>query len=204
MKMAWREDCHAYLSSNPGKVITRYQFSYLFGRTWARSMTPHNICKGFEFTGIYPVNRHKILPEQKPKPPTLCECTGLNFLTPMRTCSSRSIFTNRDDTRSESFDETLPSESDRSYERTSDPDMIIEEPFTNEELIKFQKRKEEGYDIVTDERYNHWLLLQKEGKVPVVHVQQSQSLMSKVLRASSMPPAIKCPTMEPKSSARES
>ena len=61
LKKAWREECHEYLSSNPGKVITRYQFSYLFGRTWKKGIIPHNIIKGFEVTGIYPVNRYKII-----------------------------------------------------------------------------------------------------------------------------------------------
>ena len=54
LKRAWREECHEYLSNNPGKVITRYQFSYLFGRTWKKGMIPHNIMKGFEVTGILP------------------------------------------------------------------------------------------------------------------------------------------------------
>ena len=31
MKRAWREECHTYLLNNPGKVVTRYQFSSLFG-----------------------------------------------------------------------------------------------------------------------------------------------------------------------------
>ena len=55
-----------YLCEHPGKVISRYQFSYLFGRTWMQAMTPHNICKCFEVTGIYPINCHKILPKKSP------------------------------------------------------------------------------------------------------------------------------------------
>jgi hypothetical protein len=54
MKRAWREECHAFLINNPGKVITRYQFSQLFGQTWLKAMTPCNIIKGFEVTGVYP------------------------------------------------------------------------------------------------------------------------------------------------------
>ena len=30
VKFAWREVCHSYLTTNPGKVITRYQFLLYF------------------------------------------------------------------------------------------------------------------------------------------------------------------------------
>ena len=32
LKRAWREECHSYILANPGKVVTRFQFSFLFGR----------------------------------------------------------------------------------------------------------------------------------------------------------------------------
>ena len=43
LKRAWQEECHCYLSENPGRVVTRYQFSELFHCAWARSMTMENI-----------------------------------------------------------------------------------------------------------------------------------------------------------------
>ena len=57
LKRAWREECHNYLLCNPGKVVTRYQFSTLFGRAWLRAMTPKNIISGFSVTGVYPTDR---------------------------------------------------------------------------------------------------------------------------------------------------
>ena len=57
LKRAWREECHNYLLCNPGKVVTRYQFSILFGRAWLRAMTPKNIISGFSVTGVYPTDR---------------------------------------------------------------------------------------------------------------------------------------------------
>ena len=50
-KRAWREECHTYMLENPGKLVTRYQFSYLFGQ----AMIPLNIIAGFPVTGVYPV-----------------------------------------------------------------------------------------------------------------------------------------------------
>ena len=36
LKMCWRQKCQEYLSSNPGKVVTRYQFSHLFSAAWSK------------------------------------------------------------------------------------------------------------------------------------------------------------------------
>ena len=44
LKRYWREECHKYLSSNPGKVITR-------------SMTIEYVISGFCTTGVYPINK---------------------------------------------------------------------------------------------------------------------------------------------------
>ena len=57
LKVAWQHVCHQYLAENPGKVITRYQFSALLNKAWMHSMTIANVCTGFRVTGIYPVNR---------------------------------------------------------------------------------------------------------------------------------------------------
>ena len=114
LKRAWREECHEYLSNNPGKVITRYQFSYLFGRTWKKGMIPHNIMKGFEVTGIYPVNRYKVLPEKSPLRPSLSERTGLRFIplfTPHSFTPSRRIPLPSDNDHNNSLSE-LPNYSD--------------------------------------------------------------------------------------------
>ena len=58
LKLAWREVCHSYLTNNPGKVVTRYQFSSLFSKAWLQAMTPHNIISGFSMTGVYPTDRY--------------------------------------------------------------------------------------------------------------------------------------------------
>ena len=43
LKVYWKEECQAYLSKNPGKVVTRYQFSEMFAKAWAKGMTMKNI-----------------------------------------------------------------------------------------------------------------------------------------------------------------
>ena len=59
LKVRWKEVCYQYLSANPGRVVTRYEFSWLFGEAWL-TMTVKNITSGFSTTGIFPTNRNAI------------------------------------------------------------------------------------------------------------------------------------------------
>ena len=60
LKNCWREECHDYLLSHPGSIITRYEFSQLFSKAWMTAMTMKNIRSGFATTGVFPVNRTAI------------------------------------------------------------------------------------------------------------------------------------------------
>ena len=60
LKMSWRKECQAYLRRNPGKVVTRYEFSMLFSKAWFQGMSMTNVIGGFRTTGVYPFNRHAI------------------------------------------------------------------------------------------------------------------------------------------------
>lgn len=61
---AYRDNaCDQYMSSNPGRVVTIYQFSQLLPIAWTQAMTPQTIMLGFKVTGgvcsvsIYSNNR---------------------------------------------------------------------------------------------------------------------------------------------------
>ena len=56
LKMARRKECKDFMSRNPGRVVTRYEFSRLFGKVWEKSKTITNVIAGFRCTGIYPFN----------------------------------------------------------------------------------------------------------------------------------------------------
>ena len=186
------------------------------------AMTPQIISTGFKVTGIYPTDCYRVLPKSPPRPPTLCERTGVKFIplfTPLRcsSCSltptsySRKIHIYYDDSlqgdksmSANSTDDSLPSEP--SVQSSTLPCPVFENSclhvlFTQEEVIRFKKCKEEGCDITTDGRYNFWLSLQ--AKKSVVMLQPPvQSVVSKVLRSASEPPTIKYPDIMPNSSAR--
>ena len=85
LKIAWREECHHFITTNPGKVVNRLEFSHLFAQAWYKAMTMKNVLSGFQVTGICPFDRSKAMPEPTPsptsfKPGNLAERTGLAFI----------------------------------------------------------------------------------------------------------------------------
>lgn len=82
LKMFWREACQNYLSSNPSRVVTRFQFSKLFSEAWHKGMTMLNVVAGFRVTGVYPLNRDALKPKKCKS--SLLEDTGLKYI-PMLT-----------------------------------------------------------------------------------------------------------------------
>ena len=64
LKRYWAEECHKFLSANPGKVITHYQFGAIFHNARRRAMTPSNIAAGFKITGVYPLDQYQLLPRE--------------------------------------------------------------------------------------------------------------------------------------------
>ena len=56
LKSAWTKVCHDFLQKNPGKTITKFNFSELFHKAWMTAVTPETICSGFQKAGVYPFN----------------------------------------------------------------------------------------------------------------------------------------------------
>ena len=50
------------MADNPGKVVTRFQFSSLFNKARILSIQPHTIVSGFRKVGVYPFNSTAIKP----------------------------------------------------------------------------------------------------------------------------------------------
>ena len=56
LKQNWHNACHNFVQRNPGKVITKYDFSPLLHEAWNNTMIPTVITSGFRRSGIYPFN----------------------------------------------------------------------------------------------------------------------------------------------------
>ena len=46
LKMHWCDTCHHFMQQNPGRVITKYQFSSLLADAWLKAMSPSSIISG--------------------------------------------------------------------------------------------------------------------------------------------------------------
>ena len=179
LKSYWKDECNNYLRRNPGKVITRFQFSEIFAKAWYRGMTITNVVNGFKTTGIFPFNPRQLIPEKSielSSPISLCRETGLKYI-PLYSPS--------------------PSLKYRPQSRTA--------TFSEEEMIRYQRRFEEGYDI-PDERYEMWLKLYHpvvRESTPLedvtIHLSHSSS-MSQILSQKSL--EIKVPDTSHKTTAR--
>ena len=83
LKIEWRKAVQNFIFKNPGRQITRYDFSALFAKAWSNAMTLPNIVAGFRVTGVYPFNRNAVClpseartkfdPEALPKARTLLQ-----------------------------------------------------------------------------------------------------------------------------------
>lgn len=60
LKNYWSEVCHRYMQDNPGRVVTKYQFSSLFSSAWFKTIRPANIVSGFRKVGICPFDSSAI------------------------------------------------------------------------------------------------------------------------------------------------
>ena len=133
LKQCWDEQCNSFMSDNPGKTVTLYQFSELFATAWKKAMTPQNITSSFRATGVFPVNRQALeIMQVKEKSPAklsmaaIAKTNGINFLplySPKRSLIGK--------------------------------DAVVE--FTDEEMKHFKRRFDEGYDVPGDTRYIKWL-----------------------------------------------
>ena len=87
LKVAWRQICHDLCAKNPGKTVTRYEFSHLFAKAWYKAMTAPNIIASFKATGICPLDRSVVqVPGMEEevytsfKPESLVQRTGLAYI----------------------------------------------------------------------------------------------------------------------------
>lgn len=82
LKKSWRKVCHEFIVSNPGHVVTRYEFSM------RESMTIRNVSSGFTVTGICPFERK--LPELDFEPEKIPQANGIAYIPLYSTPSRRS------------------------------------------------------------------------------------------------------------------
>ena len=56
LKQNWQDVYRQYVQDNPGRVVTKYQFSELLKEAWQRTMIPSIIIAGFRRCGVFPLD----------------------------------------------------------------------------------------------------------------------------------------------------
>ena len=63
-KDAFNAELHKYNHKHGGKYLKKEDFFIVFNVAWEKAMTKKNIIAGFKRSGLWPINRHVITPEQ--------------------------------------------------------------------------------------------------------------------------------------------
>ncbi len=83
LKKYWQTVCHNFMTSNPGRYVSRFEFSALFSEAWYKAMTIPNIVSSFRITGVCPFDRSAIrLPsvDDKSETKSLAQRSGLGYI----------------------------------------------------------------------------------------------------------------------------
>lgn len=179
LKRHWSSVCHSYLVDNPGSVVTKLQFSRLFSQAWYKAIRPETIINGFKKTGVCPFSNDAIevisneaesqseslsegnlppeeqLPSEEQSPMEVefnynCPDTPSSSNDPSRDASKSPPVSN-----GSTADTVILSDnsfSDDGFESEPPPPM-----FTAEQIEKFEKRIENGYDVFSDATFVSWL-----------------------------------------------
>ena len=130
LKTYWFETCRQYLFDNPGRIITRFQFSSLFAQAWSKGMTINNTVSGFHSAGIYPFPPNVIL-DKFPKPKEISVSEDPISSTEKTSDQANGI-------------------EDSSFMEKADHDVIS---LTPETIKLYEGRLEKGYNVYTDLNY---------------------------------------------------
>ena len=148
LKKHWSRVCHEYMADNPGKVVTRSQFSSLFNKAWFLSIQPHTIVSGFRKVGVYPFNSTAIKPyDNSSISNKIPEATPVMMTQPNERSS-----VSQDGFSEHNLEESGPGLSPVSY--------------SEEQIELFQRRYDNGYNIYDDQMYVSWLQQQHPDDLP--------------------------------------
>ena len=157
LKVYWSEACHTYMQSNPGCVVTKYQFSKLFAEAWHKAIRPQNLMAGFAKTGVHPFDPGAI------KAPTLPP--GVDEDGP-----------DDEQENKDGIDQDTSSGGETEIEKSGDGVSFKPHSasFSPEQIELFTLRHENGYDLFIDGDYVAWLLENHPDDVPA-HVLEGAS-----------------------------
>ena len=165
LKAYWSEACRDFMFKNPGKVVSKFQFSKLFSGAWSKGMTISNITMGFHNTGIYPFNRDALL-RKLPTPPEVY-------------ASDTSSSDDEDEVPNDLSGDPIAAqcESSQSTDNTHSHNDFLP-VFAPERIELFETRLENGFDVYEDSDYVSWLQFYHPESAPALSVAAAFSCVS--------------------------
>ncbi len=163
LKVHWRDACHSFMQQNPGKVVTKYEFSTLLAEAWLKTMSPAPIINGFKYCGVFPFDPEVVLRK----------CTSYTAAVSTNTGSSDQASKSTSTITSGEASNSTPGDAPNCSVANSFSSESVapnsEEPrdqtFTEEEERRFQIRFDENYDLYTP-RYVAWLEVNHPAALP--------------------------------------
>ncbi len=182
LKAYWSEACRKYMFKNPGRVLSKFQFSQLFSGAWSKGMSISNITMGFCNTGIYPFSRDALLK----KLPTSEVFHSDGEEIPDGTSDDIVTAEKETDDEDEVLDEDgIPTgfsgDAEKESSQTNDHangDIESVPVFAPESIKLFQTRLENGFNVFEDSEYVAWLQLYHPDCAPAPSLAASFSYVS--------------------------
>ena len=133
LKKQWTQVCHDFQQANKGAVISKYVFSRLFSQAWLHALSGHNIIAGFRKCGVYPFNHNaiEILDD------STANESGIDV-----NCSHDDGIPVSDDFHPVDVNPTQPP-----HQMNESEQSVATRSFTEQTILLFQRRFEEGYDL---------------------------------------------------------
>ena len=156
LKAQWRSVCHQFLQTNPGKIITKFNFTSLFSKAWLQAVTPGNVMAGFKTCGVYPFNPKAIQVSNNDNSEVVASEVNADK------DNSDNIVENDKGEVEQSFDNIVENDTDKVVHEQPSPNVN----FTAEQQQLFKRRFEEGYNIFIDPDYVRWLRLHHPESCP--------------------------------------
>ena len=169
LKRMWTDACHEFTQNNPGRVITKFQFSSLFSKAWNNALTPANITSGFRKCGVFPFNQSAISMAEDNSKEQLCQHssqlqTPVSSYNPtsLRSPFSKSPLSPVDTNDSKSECTTVGVTLAHPIEYT---DNVQGPCWSSDEEELYERWLEEGYDL-PNSNYTNWLKIRHPEVVP--------------------------------------
>jgi len=183
LKAYWSEACRKYMFKNPGRVVSKFQFSQLFSGAWSKGMSISNITMGFRNTGIYPFSRDALL--KKLPTSEVFHSDGEDEI-PDGTSDDIVTAEKETDDEDEVLDEDgIPTgfsgDAEKESSQTNDHangDIESVPVFAPESIKLFQTRLENGFNVFEDSEYVAWLQLYHPDCAPAPSLAASFSYVS--------------------------